>query len=483
MKSKKYKGTQKMTKKREVVLIMSKSWEQISSTVINKYIATHKVTKSFNTNATVTMYILYDILYKMNRKKTLNGVYSGINYDALKKWSMMGKHFCQFFKYLLDQKIIKRKQSEKINPRTNRPYAIWSKQNKMNSQYLIHSSVVETFAKSESVTITLNISQKNNFFFPTEETLERGLKNWRTKDDYSDYREPNQYQQLIMNRMKKLTGRIDPSFAHGRIYSNDWTNLSKQDRAMVRFDGKEIAEVFDIHNCFIQLLANKLTESGAVEPNELKAFSDLAYSGGFYQSIVKGTKYTRDDIKEKVMHFIFSNNWTKRHTIENQKKFVDGVATKRFDKDYVVQWLMVKNTFKTNYPSIFDYISSYEEIQIDGRKKSKLSVDLQWMENKYMLNGLMRNLQMKGIIKEPISLHDAIYLTKDQVTTELKQLIEEQWLKLVGHAKPVKNTLIAKENIIKQWMKETNSGDEMRELLQIAYQFQQGHIKSYREMA
>ena len=100
-----------------------------------------------------------------------------------------------------------------------------------------------------------------------------------------------------------------------------------------------------------------------------------------------------------------------------------------------------------------------------------------------MLNGLMKNLQMKGIIKEPISLHDAIYLTKDQVTTELKQLIEEQWLKLVGHAKPVKNTLTAKENTIREWMRETNSGDEMRELLQIAYQFQQGHIKSYREMA
>ena len=62
-----------MTKKKQVVLIMSKSWEQISSTVINKYIATHKVTKSFNTNAIVTMYILYDILYKINRKKTLNG--------------------------------------------------------------------------------------------------------------------------------------------------------------------------------------------------------------------------------------------------------------------------------------------------------------------------------------------------------------------------------------------------------------------------
>ena len=472
-----------MTKKRQVQLIMSKNWESISSTVIKNYVATHKVTKSFNTNATVTMYILYDILFKMNRKKPIDKRFNQLNYNALQKWSMMGKHFCQFFKYLLDQKIIKRMQSKKINPRTNRPYAIWSHQNGLNSQYTINPTILKELVDDTSTTITLNVSQKNQFFFKNNSVSENKQQKWKENDDYSDYREPNQYQQLIMNRMKKLTGRINPTFVHGRIYSNDWTNLSKQDRAMVRFDGKEIAEVFDIHNCFIQLLANKLTESGAIEPNELKAFSDLAYSGGFYQSIVKGTKYTRDDIKEKVMHFIFSNNWTKRHTIENQKKFVDGVATKRFDKDYVVQWLMVKNTFKTNYPSIFDYISSYEEIKIDGRKKSKLSVDLQWMENKYMLNGLMRNLQMKGIIKEPISLHDAIYLTKDQVTTELKQLIEEEWLKLVGHAKPSKNSVKTKENIIREWMRETNSGDEMRELLQIAYQFQQGHIKSYREMA
>ena len=40
-----------MTKKREVQLIMSKNWESISSTVIKNYVATHKVTKSFNTNS------------------------------------------------------------------------------------------------------------------------------------------------------------------------------------------------------------------------------------------------------------------------------------------------------------------------------------------------------------------------------------------------------------------------------------------------
>ena len=471
-----------MTKKKEVVLIMSKNWEKISSTVISNYISTHKVTKSFKTNAIVTMYILYDILFKMNRKKPIDKRFNQLNYNAVMNWSMMGKEFCSFFKYLLEQKIIKRMQSKKINPRTNRPYAIWSHQRGFNSQYTINLSILKEIDNDVSTTITLNISQKNQFFFKTNKDTEDKNENWKKNDDYNDYREPNEYQQLIMNRMKKLTGRINPTFVHGRIHSNDWTNLSKQDRAMVRFDGKEIVEVFDIHNCFIQLLANKLNESGAIDKDELRAFSDLAYSGKFYQSIVEGTKYTRDDIKEKVMHFIFSNNWTKRHTIENQKKFVDGVAKKRFDKDYVIQWLMVKNTFKVNYPSIFNYISNYEEIKIDGRKKSKLSVDLQWMENKYMLNGLMKSLEQKGLIKEPISLHDAIYLTKDQVTTELKQLIEDQWLKLVGHSKPVKNTVKTKENTIRQWMKETKSGDEMKGMLQIAYQFQQGNIKSYSEM-
>lgn len=454
-----------MTKKKQVTLIVKKNWNNICQKIIDNYSSQHLVTKSFRTNATITLYIIYDILFKMNKQKTKQNSYAGINYHALYKWSMMGNEFSSFFKYLLSTHIIQRWQSEKINPKTNRPYAVWSHKDGVNSQYRINPAIVEKLIDDSIISFTLNISQKNKFFFPVEETLKKGLNKWKHKDDYNDFREPNQYQLLVMNRLKNLTGRINPTFVHGRIYSNDWTNLSKEDRKQVKFNGKEIEEVFDIHNCFIQLLTNKLNQSGVIDSKELKAFSDLAYSGKFYQSIIEGSTYTRDDIKQKVMHFIFSNNWTKRHTIANQKKFVNGVATLRFDQEYIRQWQMVKETFKKNYPSIFNYMTSYEEIKIDGRKKSKLSVDLQWMENKYMLNGLMKSLQERGIIKEPISLHDAIYLTKDQVTTEIKELIEEQWLKMVGHnktpRKAVKTKLNGERETIREWLVKTNTTKRM----------------------
>lgn len=485
-----------MTKKREIKLTVKKSWNAISQKLIEQYSSQHEVKKSFKTNATVSLYTFYSICFGMNVQKAVRKESFGINYRALQKWSMMGNQFYSFFKFLLDKRIILRWQSEKINPKTNRAYSVWSHKDGVNSQYRINPAIINVLVDDEDITLNLFISQKNSFFFSTGQSYQNKLKQWRYKDDYKDYREPNEYQIKVMNRLKNLTGRINPTFVHGRIYSNDWTNLSKEERKLVKYNEKQIDEVFDIHNCFIQLLANKLNESGKIDQNELKMFSQLAYSGKFYQYIVKDSVYSRDDIKQKVMHFIFSNNWTKRHTIANQKKFVDGVATKRFDQNYIKQWELVKHVFKQNFPSIFSYMTEYEEVQIEGRKKSKLSVDLQWMENKYMLNGLMKNLQQKGLIKEPISLHDAIYLTKEQVTTEIKELIEEQWLKLVGHnklpRKRVKTKANSEKDVLRNWLVETNTSKaqmkwfeedkDMYGLFKIAQEYGTGKIKSTRNI-
>ena len=56
-----------MTKKKQVIFTVKKNWEKISAKLIDDYVKEHSVIKSFNTNATITLYILYNICYSRNK--------------------------------------------------------------------------------------------------------------------------------------------------------------------------------------------------------------------------------------------------------------------------------------------------------------------------------------------------------------------------------------------------------------------------------
>ena len=48
------------------------------------------------------------------------------------------------------------------------------------------------------------------------------------------------------------------------------------------------------------------------------------------------------------------------------------------------------------------------------------------------MNLLMKGFEDRGIIKEPIPLHDGIYITKDQPVEQLKQTIKKVWNKIIN---------------------------------------------------
>ena len=124
-------------------------------------------------------------------------------------------------------------------------------------------------------------------------------------------------------------------------------------------------------------------------------------------------------MKQPWMHFLFCSAGTKKRGLAAQKK--------EYEQGYIAKWNVVKEKMKTSYPSIYKFLLNYPQIEIEDRKVSKLSVDLQWIQNKYVLNGLMKCLEDKKKINEPISLHDGIYLTKDQVTEQVQQFFEGCW--------------------------------------------------------
>lgn len=511
----------KMTKKKQVIVNVSQNWIEISSKIIEQFLTENKQlekNKRVRTNISVCFYILYDLLYKRHVNENLNLKYFSINYHSLQNWSQLGNNFPKFFRFLLDKNVLKRWESETINKKTGKPFAYCYHSkgvSGISAKYKFNNKIIKALENQPEVAITLDVSEKNDYFFHTISKAKKKLNWWKNNDVYGDYREPNEYELKVMERLKHIQvadelveGQIEPIFIHGRIYQNGWTNLSKEFRGTVKLNGQLMAEAFDVRNCYVQFTAAKLEECGQVDQVELQDFCNKAYSGKFYQFLAEGTEYDRNDMKKPWMHYLFSSNGTKKRGIAQQRDFVDGVAKNKFEQDYIAKWNVVKNKMVQYFPTIHKFLYSYPQIEVEGRKVSKLSVDLQWIENKYVLNGLVKMLEEKGKIVEPIPLHDGVYLTSEQVTEQMKQFLQECWktilnkhirkstvkdeVKPIPVALPVKTTVKNERDTIRTWLVETNTAakhmkefDEdgnMYDLFKIAWEYGTGQIKSTREI-
>ena len=505
-----------MIKKKQEHVNVATNWLQISSKLIDQFVEKNPTKKKhIKQNLDVCMYIVYDLLYKRHATEDIRLNSYSINYHSLQNWSQLQNDFPKFFRFLLDKHVIERWQSETINPKTGKPYAYCYHSKGVigtSAKYKFNSKILKAIENNSDVNIILKVSEKNDFFYHTISKAKKKLVWWKNNDVYGDYREPNEYELKIMQRMKHIQiadelveGQIEPIFIHGRIYQNGWTNLSKEFRKTVKYKGQLMDELFDVRNCYVQFTAAKLEECGQVDQVELKDFCELAYSGQFYQFLAEDTKFDRNDMKQPWMHYLFSNNGTKKCGIAQQKDFVDGVAKKKYDDEYIEKWNIVKNKMLKHFPSIHKYLYSYQQVEVEGRKKSRLSVDLQWIENKYVLNCLMKKLEQKGKIVEPISLHDGIYLTEEQVTKELRDFVQECWKAILNKyirkvevkptvvvAQPIKIPVTNERDTIRKWLVETNTSakhmkqfDEdanMYDLFKIAWEAGTGQIKSTREM-
>ena len=491
--------------------MVTEVWLQYMDSIIEGFVKQNPQLKNkrIKENMSVCLYIIYDMLFKSKQQRDLRTEYFTINYHSLKLWSQMSYNFPKFFRFLLDKKILLRWESEKINPKTNRPYAYYYHSvgaKGVCAQYKLNNTIIKQMENKPEVSIQLTVSEKNDYFYHTVSKAKKKLNWWKNNDVYNDYREPNEYELKVMQRLKKIQvadeyveGQIEPVFIHGRIYQNGWTNLSKELRETVKLNGKNLVEVFDVRNCYVQFTAAKLEECGQVDQGELKDFCEKAYSGKFYEYLAEGTEYNREEMKQPWMHFLFSSAGTKKRGLASQKK--------EYEQAYIAKWNVVKNKIKS-FPSIYKFLLSYPQIEVEGRKVSKLSVDLQWIENKYVLNGLMRKLEEKGKIVEPISLHDGIYLTENQATEQMKDFMQSCWNKILNKhirkveakdevkpipvAMPVKTLVNSERETIRKWLVETNTSakhmkqfDEdknMYDLFKIAWEYGTGQIKSTREI-
>ena len=434
-----------MTKKKQVTVSVSQNWLKISSALIEQFISLNEElqkNKRIKQNLAVGFYILYDLLYKRHLNSNLHLEYFPLNYDSYRVWTGLGNNFYKFFRFLLDQHIVKRWESETINKKTGKPFAYCYHSKGVagtSAKYKLNSKIIKAIENQPEIIITLSVSEKNDYFFHTIPKYKKKLAWWKRNDVYGDYREPNEYELKVMERLKHIQvpgeyveGQIEPIFIHGRIYQNGWTNLSKEYRSTVKYKGVEVEEVFDVPNCYVQFLATNLEREDSISWEQKKMFCYYAYRGQFYNHLIKDTKYTKEDIKPVWMHFLFCSSSIKRRGISSLRKIEDEQSVLVYDQDYIVKWNLITSKMKEEFPAVFDYLLNYPQIKVEGRNISKLSVDLQWRENQKVLNLLMKGLEQRGIIKEPIPLHDGIYITKDQPVEQLKQTVKKVWNRIIN---------------------------------------------------
>lgn len=338
--------------------------------------------------------------------------------------------------------------------------------------YRIHPSIQshfykKSFSKSELIQVSFSISEsflidKFNLSIDTLNKLnklrkdfdtiyiKRDTKHTKLIDDqefklgiYQDRTEMNEYEKILSERLKKITvdlkklnsyqgndfkklywlGRImnsknneEVKFSHGRLYRNPyWHCLPKDFRHCCLYEKKfNILEGFDVKNCFATLLL-KIIE-GKVSKNEYEKYKRIVRTGIYEDIAEMTTKFDRDDMKQPFCHWLFSNNKTKKLPI-NEK------------------FTIIRNYFKNEFPEIYDLVSNYEEIDVNENgkniKKSKLSVDCQWIENELVLNTLCKWTEEEFNV-EVWTLHDAICCKEDDFTKIDWCKVKEMWYNIMN---------------------------------------------------
>ena len=240
---------------------------------------------------------------------------------------------------------------------------------------------------------------------------------------YFDRTDKNEWEEEISRRLEKITVDIkalyqhegndlkkfywisrllkakdkEVTFSHGRLYRNPyWHCLPKEYRQYCLYDkNKKIMEGFDVKNCFATLTL-KLLE-GKVSTEEFNKFKRIVKTGIYEDIAARTVEYDRNDMKQPFCHWLFANAKTKMLPIN--KKFT-----------------IVRNYFKDEFPEIYNYLLSYPEVEADEQnkrvKKSKLSVDCQWIENELVLNTLAKWTEEKFNV-QVWTLHDAICCNED----------------------------------------------------------------------
>lgn len=196
---------------------------------------------------------------------------------------------------------------------------------------------------------------------------------------------------------------IVPTFhKDGKLYSH-FANLRKPIRTFIRYKNEPLIEIADIRCAHFTMLPVIFGRNSITLPQpELIQYISLTQQGDLYSEIVKGTSYTRNEIKQEMQPFL---------SIKNEGQFIYGGDDGRRRT--------VCNFFKTNYPTIYKELLGWHVQFPTTTIKSVANI----VESDIM-NPICDDILNEGL--HPFRIHDAIYLAEKesrQTSIDVKQRV------------------------------------------------------------
>lgn len=193
-------------------------------------------------------------------------------------------------------------------------------------------------------------------------------------------------------------------------------NLPRPFRSHITFNGSYLVEAMDVKSCFYVLMSKAMEIADCIDKKELQQFCTLVREGDIYTEMGNHVMCVSpfpdgldNDAEDCYLSFIGMEGRKRDVIKQNMQSFRNIKSFKQAHHQYP----MLANHFRKLFPTITDWLFNYPtHVNAKGEEVKKLQHDMSRIETMLISRVCLRLVDM-GVT--PFTLHDAIYLSKDEL--------------------------------------------------------------------
>ena len=197
--------------------------------------------------------------------------------------------------------------------------------------------------------------------------------------------------------------------------------LPKSYREHVTYNGSPLVEAMDVKNCYYVLMVKALQLADKIDPDELRRFEALVRDGDIYMEIGNDIQFIHE-IKEDYNDddYLSFIGTTRRDRVKVEMQSFRNFKTYGQAES---QHPMLAKKFKELFPSICHWLFAYPIYRNrKGKNAKRLQADMSRIETMLISKVCFR---LKDMGLTPFTLHDAIYLSQEELDTVGKGLVDK----------------------------------------------------------
>ena len=197
--------------------------------------------------------------------------------------------------------------------------------------------------------------------------------------------------------------------------------LPKSYREHVTYNGSPLVEAMDVKNCYYVLMVKALQLADKIDPDELRRFEALVRDGDIYMEIGNDIQFIHE-IKEDYNDddYLSFIGTTRRDRVKVEMQSFRNYKTYGQAES---QHPMLAKKFKELFPSICHWLFTYPIYRNrKGKNAKRLQADMSRIETMLISKVCFR---LKDMGLTPFTLHDAIYLSQEELGTVGKGFVDK----------------------------------------------------------